>query len=294
VARFGVRRPVTRLGLLLEVPAHGREDPGLFERMVALAETAENAGFDSLWVSDRTAEPLGGQDDSSGLEAYSLLGGLATRTRRIRLGALPRGEDRRAPSMLAKIITGIDVISHGRSVATLGSGSGRGNPPVDRLTEGLRVCRAVLDEGEIEFSGTFYDIHGALNRPRPLQVGGVPLALMVEDGYPLRSEVLTAAVRYVDAVIIGGDTTAVNDVVEVVRAASLLHDIPADSVQVIWMAGSPSSDSEVGVETDHLEGLLAAGADGCILSIGTDAPSESIRQGALQLSAAMESSSGHS
>jgi alkanesulfonate monooxygenase SsuD/methylene tetrahydromethanopterin reductase-like flavin-dependent oxidoreductase (luciferase family) len=324
VAQLGERRPVTRLGLLLEGPFYGRDggldsrgDGRLFERMASLAESAEEAGFDSLWVNDRMADSQSGSDDghgldgtgleaagleAAGLEAYSLLGALAARTDRIRLGALPRGEDPRAPSILAKIVTGIDVISHGRSVATLGSGlegsgsegAGSGeprgeDPHADRLTEGLRVCRAVLDEEGIEFSGTFYDIHGALNRPRPVQVGGIPLALWVDDGCPLGPEVLTAAIGYVDAVMIGGDATAVAGMVEIVRAASLLHDKPADSVPVIWVASSPPSESEAALDTGQLEGVLDAGADGCILSAGTDAHPESIRRAVIQLSAAMRS-----
>lgn len=323
MARLGIRRPVTRLGLLLEVPVQSRGDSGLFDRLASLAATAEDAGFDSLWVDDRVGDPQVGLDDSPWFEAYSLLGALAARTSRIRLGALPRGQDRRAPSMLAKIVTGIDVISHGRSVATFGSGLGRsalgGSPPggavsvasgdfvgggshgatgegsqVDRLTEALRVCRAVLDEQEIEFSGTFYEIHGALNRPRPLQVGGVPLALFVEDGYPLRPEVLTAAVRYVDAVIIGGDATAVAETVKTVRAASLFHGRPADSVQVIWLATWPRTGPETGLDTADFEGPLSSRADGCILSVGSDASPESVGQAMLRLSAAMESMSlGH-
>jgi alkanesulfonate monooxygenase SsuD/methylene tetrahydromethanopterin reductase-like flavin-dependent oxidoreductase (luciferase family) len=292
VAPLGIRRPVTRLGLLVEVPIQSREDGGLFERLASLAEAAEDAGFDSLWVNDRAGGPQIGLDDSPGLEAYSLLGALAARTNRIRLGALSRGEDRRAPSMLAKIVTGVDVISHGRSVATLGSELG--GIDSDRLTEALQICRAVLDEQEIEFSGKFYDIHGALNRPRPVQEGGVPLTLFVDEGYPLDAEVLTAAVRYVDAVLITGDRSAVSEAVKVVRAATLIHGRPGDSVQVIWVATQTGSGSETDIETGYFEDRLSGGADGCVLSVESDAPPESIRRAMLRLSEAMESrSSGH-
>ena len=319
MAPLGIRRPVTRIGLLLEVPDRHREEDGLFERLASLAEAAEDEGFDSLWVNDRMENSDTGSDDSSGLEAYSLLGALAARTSRVRLGALPRGRDRRAPSMLAKIVTGIDVISHGRSVATLGSALGSsartgmpsvvpeipedsgsdtppGHPPTDRLTEALRICRAVLDEQEIEFSGTFYNIHGALNRPRPVQVGGVPLALFVDDGYLLPTETLTAALGSVDAIVTGAGGTALGDVAEIVRAASPLHGRPADPVQVICLVPQPKQGSGSGTEitASYFEGLLSAGADGCILSVGIDTPPDSIRRAMLSFSAAMESMSlGH-
>jgi alkanesulfonate monooxygenase SsuD/methylene tetrahydromethanopterin reductase-like flavin-dependent oxidoreductase (luciferase family) len=288
VARLGNRRSVTRFGLLLESPVQSRGQSELFETLASLAEATEEAGFDSLWVDDGMRNPPDGlDDDNGGLEAYSLLGALAARTNRIRLGGLPRGEDRRAPSMLAKIVTGVDVISHGRSVATVGSALG--GVDGDRLTEALRICRAVLDEQEIEFSGTYYDIRGALNRPRPVQEGGVPLALFVDDDYPLEVGVLTAAVRYVDAVLIGGDGTALGDVAEVVRDASLLHGRTVDSVQVIWVAAQNRSGSETDIETGYFEDRLSAGADGCILSVGTDASAESIRRALIPLRAVMDS-----
>jgi alkanesulfonate monooxygenase SsuD/methylene tetrahydromethanopterin reductase-like flavin-dependent oxidoreductase (luciferase family) len=291
VGQSGVRRPVTRFGLLLEDPLQGREGEGLFERVALLAQTAEDAGFDSLWVNDRTADHRPGPDDGGGLEAYTLLGALATRTRTIRLGALPHDVDTRAPSMLAKIVTGIDVISHGRSVATLGSGLGA-DPAGDRLSEGLRVCRAVLDEEGIEFSGTFYDIHGALNRPRPVQVGGVPLVLFVHDRYPLRPETLASAVGYVDAVLIRGGASAVTDVVGVVRATARSHEGSSDPAPVIWVAGSPLR-SEAGVD-EELAPVLSTGVDGCIVSVGIDAPLEMIGDAALKLRAVADESQADS
>jgi alkanesulfonate monooxygenase SsuD/methylene tetrahydromethanopterin reductase-like flavin-dependent oxidoreductase (luciferase family) len=45
------------------------------------------------------------------LEAYTLLGALAARTRRVQLGTLVTGVTYRNPAILAKIITTLDVIS---------------------------------------------------------------------------------------------------------------------------------------------------------------------------------------
>jgi alkanesulfonate monooxygenase SsuD/methylene tetrahydromethanopterin reductase-like flavin-dependent oxidoreductase (luciferase family) len=45
------------------------------------------------------------------LEAYTLLGALAARTRRVQLGTLVTGVTYRNPAILAKTITTLDVIS---------------------------------------------------------------------------------------------------------------------------------------------------------------------------------------
>ena len=55
------------------------------------------------------------------LEAYTLLGALAARTRRVQLGTLVTGVTYRNPAILAKIVTTLDVISRGRAVLGIGA-----------------------------------------------------------------------------------------------------------------------------------------------------------------------------
>ena len=54
------------------------------------------------------------------LEAYTLLGALAARTRRVQLGTLVTGVTYRNPGILAKIVTTLDVISQGRAILGIG------------------------------------------------------------------------------------------------------------------------------------------------------------------------------
>jgi alkanesulfonate monooxygenase SsuD/methylene tetrahydromethanopterin reductase-like flavin-dependent oxidoreductase (luciferase family) len=80
--------------------------------VAGLAVAAEDAGFDSVWVMDHFFQlpPLGGPEQPM-LEAYTLLGALAARTRRVQLGTLVTGVTYRNPAILAKIVTTLDVIS---------------------------------------------------------------------------------------------------------------------------------------------------------------------------------------
>jgi len=85
------------------------------------------------------------------LECYTFLAALAQHTERIRLGALVTGNTYRNPTLLAKVVTALDVVSRGR--AQLGIGAGwfkldhdflghefiNSPAPVGRLA---RTCRA--------------------------------------------------------------------------------------------------------------------------------------------------------
>ena len=56
------------------------------------------------------------------LEAYTALGGLATATERVQLGTLVTGNTYRNPTLLAKEITTLDVMSQGRAILGIGTG----------------------------------------------------------------------------------------------------------------------------------------------------------------------------
>ena len=56
------------------------------------------------------------------LEAYSTLGYLAARTERVRLGAMVSPVTIRAPSLLVKQVTTLDVLSGGRAWLGIGAG----------------------------------------------------------------------------------------------------------------------------------------------------------------------------
>src|SRR5437870_1337612 len=114
---------VTRVGL--QIPSFKYPDvpdSELFERITAIATTAEESGFDSVWVMDHLHQiGVVGPETDPMLEGYTLLAGLAARTRRVGLGTMVTGVTYRNPALLAKIVTTLDVISAGRAILGIGA-----------------------------------------------------------------------------------------------------------------------------------------------------------------------------
>ena len=130
----------------------GSKPEELFDRVVELAQTAETAGFDLVTVMDHLYQIRGiGPETEPMLEAYTTLGAVAARTTRVRLATLVTGVTYRNPAMLAKQVSTLDVISHGRAIFGLGAawnedehrGYGFEFPPIrermDRLEEALTI-----------------------------------------------------------------------------------------------------------------------------------------------------------
>ena len=198
----------------------------LFDHVAMLASTAEKAGFDSVYVMDHFYQlPNIGPRTEPMLEAYTVLSGIAARTKKIRIGALVTGVTYRNPALLAKTVTTLDVVSSGRAILGLGAawnedehrGYGYDFPPVgeriSRLEEALQICRAMFREEVATFQGQYYRINGALNFPRPVQANGPPI--MVGGGGEQRTLKLVA--QYADMCNIFGDAATVRHKIDVLE-----------------------------------------------------------------------------
>jgi F420-dependent oxidoreductase-like protein len=201
--------PITRLGL--QIPSFtypSVPDAGLFERIAAIATTAEASGFDSVWVMDHLYQIPGvGPRTNAMLEAYTLLGGLAARTSRVHLGALVTGVTYRNPALLAKIVTTLDIVSSGRAILGIGAawnedehaGYGYPFPPprerFERLEDALRICRAMFGAEAPTVEGRHHSIHEVLNFPRPVRPGGPPILI----GGMGEQKTLRLVARFADA-----------------------------------------------------------------------------------------------
>jgi F420-dependent oxidoreductase-like protein len=179
----------------------------LFDRVVEQARAAEASGFSLVTVMDHLYQiPMVGPVSEPMLEAWSTLAALARETSRVRLGTLVSGVTYRNPALLAKQASTLDTLSGGRAILGLGAawneeehvGYGFDFPPLrermDRLDEALTIIRAMFSEDRPTFSGRHYRIEEALNVPRPIQPGGLPV--LVGGGGEQRT--LRIAARHAD------------------------------------------------------------------------------------------------
>src|SRR5262245_65507580 len=92
-------------------------------RLSRLARALDDTAVDTLWVPDHLlqADPASRLDEPM-LEAYTALGYLAAATSRIRLGAMVTAATFRAPALLFKVISPIEVLTSVRSTLRLGVG----------------------------------------------------------------------------------------------------------------------------------------------------------------------------
>jgi F420-dependent oxidoreductase-like protein len=217
---------VTSFGLQIPGFAHGGVPTNeMFDRTVEHALAAERSGFESVWVMDHFYQlpPLGGPDAPI-LEAYTLLGALAARTNRVKLGTLVTGVTYRNPAMLAKMITTLDVISHGRAILGIGAawydveheGMGfdypRDGVRLDMLEEAVQICRSMLLDERPTFNGTHYTVRDARNVPAPIQPR-VPI--MIGGGGEKRTLKLVA--QYADLCNVAGGPAMLAHKLDVLR-----------------------------------------------------------------------------
>jgi alkanesulfonate monooxygenase SsuD/methylene tetrahydromethanopterin reductase-like flavin-dependent oxidoreductase (luciferase family) len=177
--------PWTRLGLRLD-PAGG----GGLEHLAALAGAAEEAGFDCLWLAGGRIDP------------FVTAAALAPLTSTIRLGCLDYPIEGRAPSLLAKAVASLDVISAGRAAVGVEVGAGaRG-----RSREALEVLRLMLAEDAPTYEGEHFTVREAYNEPRWRRPGCPPLVAHLSG--PLDERLVAATVPLVDGLAVSSASNA--------------------------------------------------------------------------------------
>jgi F420-dependent oxidoreductase-like protein len=179
-----------RLGFQIPNFSYGTGVEQLFPTVIAQAREAESAGFDAVFVMDHFYQlPMLGSPYQPMLEAYTALGALATATERVQLGAVVTGNTYRNPTLLAKVITALDVVSAGRAILGVGTGwfelehrqlgfeFGTFTERFNRLEEALQILDPMIKGERSTFSGDWYTTESALAEPRyrdriPILIGG--------------------------------------------------------------------------------------------------------------------------
>ncbi|MBJ7340576.1 LLM class F420-dependent oxidoreductase [Mycolicibacterium sp.] len=280
-----------RLGLQIPNFSYGTGVEALFPTVIAQAKEAEAAGYDSVFVMDHFYQLPGlGTPDQPMLEAYTALGALAAATEKVQLGTLVTGNTYRNPTLLAKAITTLDVISQGRAILGIGTGwyelehdslgydFGTFTDRFNRLGEALDIILPMLAGERPTVSGKYYRTQEAMAEPRfrdhiPLMIGGsgekktIPLAakhfdhLNIIAGFdelPRKLAVVKENCEKIDRDPATLETSML--VVAIIGEGITADVIPADFRQQA-VFGSPEQVADQ-IKTK----VLDAGIDGVILS----------------------------
>jgi len=154
----------------------GRQPVGLVR---TLAARVEALGFDSIWVGDHVSF------HTPTLESLTVLTYVAALTSRVRLGPCVYLLALRHPTVVAKTVATLDVLSGGRVVFGVGVGGefpkefeACGVPLAERgrrVDEGIAVCRALWAPSPASFEGRFTQFTDVAVEPKPIQPGGPPI-----------------------------------------------------------------------------------------------------------------------
>jgi len=245
-----------------------------YDEVLALAQTAEMAGFESFFRSDHYAS-FPGQAGLPTTDSWTTLAGIARETTRITLGVLVSPVAFRPPGNLAKVVTTVAEMSGGRVEVGLGAGwneeehlqHGLHYLPTrerfDMLEEQLAILHGLWTEPDgWSYEGRHWSVSNSLFRPKPAAPVGRrhPNVIVGGAGRPRMAELVA---RYADEINIS--SASPSKVAEAyARVDDACRDISRDPGEVTRsaMTGVLVGESESDVRDRGRELLQTIGEDG--------------------------------
>jgi len=152
------------------------------EYLLQLAIAADNSGWDGFFLWDHVAFEF----PATLQDPWVLLGAIAARTSRLRLGTLVTPLARRRPHVVAKETVTLDHLSKGRSVLGVGLGGTElefaafgdevdAKIRAERLDEALEVITKLWSGEHVEHYGRYYTVSRISFAPTPVQKPRIPI-----------------------------------------------------------------------------------------------------------------------
>lgn len=162
-----------KVGMILQLTSfNDKPDFQTYQEELALGDSAEALGFDSIWSLDHHFTGYTMSPDPTQMLTY-----FAGRTKRVQLGTAVIVLPWHDPVEVAEKIALLDVLSNGRTII----GFGRGAATVEydgyripmhesreRFVECAEIVRRGLTQESFSYDGTYYQIPEIQIRPRPI------------------------------------------------------------------------------------------------------------------------------
>ena len=250
--------------------------------MVELAQQAEEAGCESVWIAETRITRDG----------FVPAGAIAAQTSRIGIGTGIVNVFTRGPVLSAISFATLDEASGGRAIAGLGPGSplvlaAQGQPfdkPLTRLREYVDVMRRLLRGERFDYAGQTVQLEGAqlefepYRQEIPVHLGvtgpkALELAGEIADGAMLNGFLPPAYVRRARERIAVGAARAKRDPTAIDISMALITAVDDDGQAArdaarpfvtMYMTRMPNIAAEMGFDGEQLAQVRAAVADGGI------------------------------
>ena len=224
--------------------------PELASHLERIVRTADEVGFDSIWVMDHLFQIRSvGRPEEPMLEGWTALGFIAAHTKRARIGLMVGGIHYRDPGIWVKAATTLDVLTGGRAWLGLGAawneeesrGLGFDFPPLgvrfELLEETLQIAHGMF-EGELgsqaAFPGRHYQPTRLLNSPQSISRPRVPI--MIGGGGEQKTLRLVA--QYADATNVFGGPEKLHHKWQVLRRHCDAVGRPYDDIERSTLQGN--------------------------------------------------------
>jgi F420-dependent oxidoreductase-like protein len=168
-----------------DFPLEEENDPvSQYEFSKSIATTADDLNFNSIYAYDHLIPHYKDDIQKNIFECFTLLSATAAITEKIKLGQIVVCNSYRNPSLLAKMLSTLDVISNGRVELGIGAGwyeqeylaYGYDFPSditrIMQLDESISIIKAMWTDNNnkhVSFQGKYYRVKDAICNPKPIQ-----------------------------------------------------------------------------------------------------------------------------
>jgi len=248
--------------------------------LARVVRTADQAGFDSIWVMDHFFQIRGlGPPEAPMLEGQTALGFIAAQTERARIGLMVGGIHYRDPGLWIKMTTTLDVLSGGRAWFGIGAawnvleskGLGFEFPPLKERFEWLEDTLRMAHEMWSGGSGTHEAFEGQrvtathlINSPQAISKPRIPI--LVGGGGERKTLRLVA--QYADACnLFGRSPELVSAKLAILREHCERLGRPYDEIERTVLTSVDLDDESTDAVVERFGALAEAGAQHLIFAV---------------------------